>query len=36
MKALEWTFVALGIAAGLALVWLFGSAAWRLLRGPRP
>jgi hypothetical protein len=36
MKALEWTFVVLGVAAGLALAWFFGAMAWRLLRGPRP
>lgn len=36
MSVLELTFVVLGVAAGLALVWLFGLAAFRLLRGPRP
>lgn len=36
MGVLELTFVVLGVAAGLALVWFVGVAAFRLLRGPRP
>jgi hypothetical protein len=36
MSPLEWTYVVLGIAAGVAVLWLCAVTAWRLLRGPRP
>lgn len=36
MSALELTFVVLGIAAGIAVLWLCAVTAWRVLRGPRP
>jgi hypothetical protein len=34
MNALELTFVVLGIAAGIAVLWLCGITAWRVLKGP--
>ncbi len=36
MTALELTFVVLGVAFGIAILWLCGFVAWRVLRGPRP
>lgn len=35
MSALELTFVALGVAAGIAVLWLCSILAWRMLKGPR-